>query len=206
MINTLTKEDYKRTLAEGISYKEYKDQMAKDGASNPDAGTREYIKLNQARMSRIDKTIKPSAGLLHQVQQLTHKTYWLILSEHWCGDSAQNLPVLNALAEANPEKLELRLIYREQQPALMNAHLTNGTRSIPKLIQLDEHFNVTGSWGPRPNVAQKLVADLKSNPETAPAYKDQLHLWYVKNKHQALQEEIAHLLTKANMLSPQILS
>jgi len=202
----IKKVDYARYLQKGIDYKQYKKQMAGDLVINTDSKTREYINLNQHRMHRVEKTFEISAVLQTQIKNLKHKTYWLILTEHWCGDASQTLPVFNAIADASGGKIEMRLIYRDQNPELMDEYLTNGTRSIPKLIQLDEHFNVTGFWGPRPSVAQQLVKELKSNWVTAATYADDLHLWYAKDKLHSLETEIAKLIFRANLYCPECLS
>ncbi len=202
----LKKGDYKNYLQKGISYDHYKQQMAEDLALNADLKIKEYINLNQRRMHRVEKTYLPAAEMITQVKNLKHKTYWLILTEHWCGDASQTLPALHAIAELSDGKIEMKLVYRDQNDELMNAYLTNGTRSIPKLIQLDEHFNVTGIWGPRPTVAQKMVKEIKSNPATAATYANELHLWYAKNKQQELEKEVAQLLFRANLFCPDCLS
>ena len=204
--SSLTIGDYKNYLEKGISYGQYKQQMAEDLALNTDMKIREYINLNQRRMHRVEKTYIPSVEIGDQVKNLTHKAYWLVLTEHWCGDASQSLPALNAIAELSNGKIEMKLVYRDQHDKLMNAYLTNGTRSIPKLILLDEHYNVTGIWGPRPTVAQKMVKELKANPATAATYANELHLWYAKDKQQSLEKEIAQLLFRTNLSCADCLS
>ncbi|MBK9932229.1 MAG: thioredoxin family protein [Saprospiraceae bacterium] len=194
----LINQDYGQYILQGIDYNQYKMNMLGDLLSNPDDTIRAYIKLNQSRMHRVEMTYTLSEGIKNQLKGLRHKMYWLVITAHWCGDAAQNLPVFNAVAEASNGKIEMKLVYRDQYPELMNAYLTNGARSIPKIIQLDRHFNTTGIWGPRPGAAQKLVNDLKSNPETAPGYANQLHLWYAKDKHKSLEVEVGNLLGRAN--------
>lgn len=203
---SLAKEDYKNYLQKGVSYQQYKQQMAQDLALNTDLTIKEYIHLNQRRMHRVEKTYSISSELAQQVKNVKHKTYWLIVTEHWCGDASQTLPAIHAIAELSGGKIEMKLVYRDQNQELMNAYLTNETKSIPKLIQLDEHLNVTGIWGPRPSVAQKLVRELKSNPATAAGYANELHLWYAKNKQQDLEKEVAQLLYRANLFCPDCLS
>jgi Thioredoxin len=202
----LMRSDFKRYLEKGIGYDAYKQNMAADLALNADLKIREYINLNQRRMHRVEKTYIPSDGIITQVKNLRHKTYWLILTEHWCGDASQTLPVFNAIAGMSEGKIEIKLVYRDQNDKLMNAYLTNETRSIPKLIQLDEHFNVTGIWGPRPTIAQKLVKELKSDSATAATYANELHLWYAKDKQQNLEKEVAQLLFRAGLFCPDCLS
>lgn len=200
------KGDYENYLQKGISYLQYKQQMAANLALNADQKIKEYINLNQRRMYRVEKTYRISNELAKRVKSLKHKAYWLILTEHWCGDAAQILPVLNALAHLSEGKIEIKLVYRDENERLMDAFLTNGSRSIPKLIQLDGYLNVTGIWGPRPIAAQKLVKELKANPATEAIYADELHLWYAKNRQQELEKEISELLLKANLFYPDNLS
>jgi hypothetical protein len=176
--------------------------MAEDLLRNVDLKIREYINLNQHRMSRVEKTYAVSETLTQQVKRLTHKTYWLVLTEHWCGDAAQTLPAFHKVAELSNGMIEMKLVYRDENPELMDAYLTGESRSIPKLIQLDAHYNVTGIWGPRPSEAQKLVKELKSNPATAATYSTELHKWYAQNKQQALESEIVKLINRASMFCP----
>jgi thioredoxin-like negative regulator of GroEL len=180
--------------------------MTEDLALNEDPKIKGFINLNQHRMLRVEKTYTISAQLAEQVTALKHKTWWLILTEHWCGDASQILPVFNAIAEMSNGKIEMKLVYRDQHPELMDAYLTNKTRSIPKLIQMNEHFNVTAFWGPRPSVAQQLVKQLKSNPATATTYSNELHLWYAKDKQQSLESEMIKLIFRANLFCPDCLS
>ena len=206
IIKPITTPGYRNYVENGIGYRQYKLQMAEDLALNADLKITEYINLNQRRMHRVEKTFVPGAVITEQVKNLKNKIYWLILTEHWCGDASQTLPAFNALAEMSEGKIEMKLVYRDQNDELMNAYLTNGTRSIPKLIQLDEHFNVTGVWGPRPTIAQKMVKELKSNPATAATYANELHLWYAKDKQQTLETEISKLLFRANLFCADCLS
>jgi hypothetical protein len=201
-IKTIRKSDYQSYLKKGIGYDQYKHQMAEDLLRNVDLKIREYINLNQHRMSRVEKTYAVSETLTQQVKRLTHKTYWLVLTEHWCGDAAQTLPAFHKVAELSNGMIEMKLVYRDENPELMDAYLTGESRSIPKLIQLDAHYNVTGIWGPRPSEAQKLVKELKSNPATAATYSTELHKWYAQNKQQALESEIVKLINRASMFCP----
>jgi hypothetical protein len=205
--NTLIKKsDYAGYLEKGIGYNQYKQQMAKGLALSTDLKIKEYINLNQRRMHRVEKTYVPGAAIVEKLKALKHKTYWLVLTEHWCGDASQILPVFNTIAELSGGKIDMRLVYRDENPELMDAYLTNETRSIPKLVQLDEHFNVTAIWGPRPAIAQKLVKELKSYPPTAADYTTGLHLWYAKDKQQSLEKEISTLLFRASLFCPDCLS
>ena len=79
-----------------------------------------------------------------------------MIAEDWCGDASSTVPVLAKLADAVPG-LELRVILRDQHPEVMDRYLTNGSRSIPIVIALDEQFRELGHWGPRPRELQAWV-------------------------------------------------
>lgn len=192
---SIVKIDYLKYWELGINYSSYKLNVIIDLETNQDPQKIEFIKLNQSRMKRVDKTFQITDRLSKVIHTLKKKKLWLMISENWCGDASQNLPVFNKIAELSEGMIELRIVYRDRNPTLMDAHLTNKTRSIPKLIQLDENFNVTGIWGSRPMEAQELTKVLKENPLTADTYATELHAWYARNKSMALQEEILQLLS-----------
>jgi thioredoxin-like negative regulator of GroEL len=205
-IATITSLEYKEYFDNGINYAEYKEQMADDLVSNSDTKIKEYISLNQHRMRRVEKTFVLSDKLTQEVNNLKNKNYWLVLTEHWCGDASQIIPALHKIEAASQGKIEMKLVYRDQNLKLIDQYLTNNGRSIPKLIQMDSNYNVTGVWGPRPAFAQKLVNELKSNPVTADNYANELHLWYAKDKQKSLEIEISELVLQSNLLSVDCLS
>ncbi|BAU51918.1 thioredoxin family protein [Mucilaginibacter gotjawali] len=191
--------DYAAYLKKGIAYHQYKLQMAEDLVSNPDAKLKDYININLHRMQRVEKTFDISSALSGQIANLKFKINWLVLTEHWCGDASQTLSVFNKVADASNGRITMKMLYRDQNPELMDVYLTNETRSIPMLIQLDENMNVTGTWGPRPLAAQTLVKQLRSNSATAANYTTELHLWYAKDKQKSLEAEISKLIFRANL-------
>lgn len=154
----------------------------------------EYTKLNLQRMKRVDKTFNVSDELQLLLSAIKTKQNWVVITEGWCGDSAQNLPALAKIAKVNP-LIELQIIERDDNPDIMDLYLTNGTKSIPILISFDENGNELFRWGSRPKEAQMLVTRLKSEGMEHDAFVEQLHLWYVKNKGVALEGELKTLLT-----------
>ena len=151
-----------------------------------------YYKLNLHRISRVEKLFQFNVDLKSKVEKINQKQHWLVLSEFWCGDAAQILPALNLIASSN-SIIEFKILFRDENLELMDEFLTAGGRSIPKLIILDEKFSYINQYGPRPKIAQDLVLKLKSNPETADSYAEELHLWYARNKSIELQKELAEL-------------
>mgnify|MGYP003341301246 CR=1 FL=1 len=166
------------------------------------AGT---LPLNWQRSTRVEKTIAISPAFKLRLENMKRQLTWLVITEPWCGDSAQSLPLINKIAVCSNGKIDLKIILRDQHHQLIDAFLTNGARAVPKLIQLNDHFEVMGIWGPRPAEAQQLIIQIKSNPETAPHYKDELHKWYAQNKGQAIEQELAQLLEQTAVIPLNIL-
>lgn len=158
----------------------------------------DYTKLNLARTRRIEKTLKVLPEVQTALEGLAPQT-WLVITEPWCGDSAQNLPVLQRLAEFAPS-VELRIALRDQDTSLIDRFLTNGARSIPKLIAFDPTTEeVLFMWGPRPIAAHELVMANKTKPADEQLSKDALaealHRWYHENGGLDVQREVAdHLV------------
>ncbi len=118
---------------------------------------------------------------------------WLVITEGWCGDAAQNIPVIEKIA-AQSAFVETRYVLRDENLALMDAYLTNNARSIPKLIALDaETFEELGTWGPRPQASMDLFNEMRERGLEKPLIMENLQRWYIADKNQAIQAEFESL-------------
>lgn len=188
IINPYTYEDYKHlvlTLAENSK---------STGEENEEriAAT----KINAQRIKRIDKQCELTPDLLNTIDNFKSNCLWILIAESWCGDGAQCIPVISKIAEQS-SNVELKLILRDENPQFMDAYLTNGSRSVPKLICIDKNNNQEiGTWGPRPFEIQKMVLDYKKNNpnSTHEEFVINLHLWYAKDKTKSIQNEFIDLL------------
>jgi hypothetical protein len=158
----------------------------------------DYINLNVHRMKRLDKTVELLPEVLKNLDNLTRPLAWVVITEGWCGDAAQNVPVLEKITEASNGKITLELVLRDQNLELMDLYLTNGGRSIPKLICFDaETKTELGTWGPRPAPAQELFMKLKADGLPKAEFIAAIHAWYASDKTHSVQLEIAELLLKS---------
>jgi hypothetical protein len=112
----------------------------------------------------------------------------LVIAEDWCGDASSTVPILARLAAEAPG-LELRIILRDQNPEVMNRYLTNGSRSIPIVIALDEQFNELGHWGPRPRELQAWVMEHRLTVPKAELY-PQVRQWYARDHGETTLREV----------------
>ena len=121
-------------------------------------------------------------------------TTWLVLTEGWCGDAAFNVPMLHVIEKALPEKVKLRLLFRDSNLDVIDANLTDGGRSIPKMVVLSENLQVLGHWGPRPADLQNLLKAWKGEGLTLHDIIPKVHAWYNANKTYTLQTELKTLV------------
>ena len=180
-------------------YIELIDTLLADGkTTGPDQSEAmlNYGKLNRQRMKRLDKTVKLNDSLTKAANSFNRKMIWLIITEGWCGDAAQNLPVVEKIAEQSP-KIETRYILRDENLDLMDQHLTNGARSIPVLIALDaETFKELGTWGPRPTAAMSYRKELLERGLEKGEISEKIQRWYLADKERMIQREFETLLKK----------
>ena len=195
------KKNIEEGLQKAISYTSYRKRISDLIASGKSSGPIQsedllnYSKLNDRRMTRLDKTIQLSQETLLALKKINKPITWLVLSEGWCGDAAQTLPVINKIADES-DLINLRIIFRDEHEELMSYFLTNGGKSIPKLIVLNSENDVLNTWGPRPNIATKMVQDYKNAHEQLDAaFKQELQVWYNKDKGVNIQENMVGLLT-----------
>lgn len=185
---------------QAYSYTDYMLLMEKVVLENRTTGLKQsdelnyYTRLNLSRMQRLNKKITIDEELKLAVDDLQTPQTWYILTEAWCGDAAQNIPVIAALALSNP-MITVKLLLRDENPEIMDAYLTNGGRSIPKLIAVDEEFNELFTWGPRPAPAQEMLTEYKANPvKSYKEFSEDIQRWYIADKTASIQKELKVLL------------
>lgn len=201
--NTRTMTDLIRdSLYNAMSYYEYRKlvdefaQLGKTTGNEQQESLINYTQLNSKRMKRWDKTFKLPDSAKERIEKWTKPVLWLVLTESWCGDAAPSIPVMNKLAESSTD-ITLKLVLRDENPELMNLFLTNGSLSIPKLIMVDQQsMQVLNTWGPRPTKATKMAEAYKAEyGELSPEFKQDLQLWYNKDKGVNILDDLMELLT-----------
>ncbi|OKL42028.1 thioredoxin family protein [Pontibacter flavimaris] len=198
----------KQELVNPMTYQEFKALTDELVVQNKTTGEEQseqrinFTKLNQQRMKRVEKQFVLQPELKALLEENQQPWEWLVLVEAWCGDGAQLLPAIAAIAEEAPN-VTLTVLLRDENPALMDTCLTNGSRAIPKLICMDA---TTGervfTWGPRPAAIQEQVRQLKAaKPDVRhDELVQQVQLWYAKDRSQSLQQDLVQLLQEAPAL------
>jgi hypothetical protein len=154
----------------------------------------QYTKLNQARMRRLFKTSELNESLLETARNVKATWIWLILTEAWCGDAAQNIPTIEKIAHEN-DRIKTLYLLRDENLELMDRYLTGGARAIPKLICLNaETLEEIGTWGSRPQAAYDLFYSLKEQGLEKTEIIEKIHRWYIEDNTGSLQKEFEDLL------------
>lgn len=188
------------SLEKSKSYTEYRTFVSEALQNNPQKleigdSMLPYATLNETRLKRLDKTTQIGEESVRGMQELKKSYIWLVITESWCGDAAQCLPILNKLAELS-DLVDLRLVFRDQNLELMDLFLTNGGRAIPKLLVLDlETKEVLNHWGPRPAGAVAYIENYKATHGVLDEEgKEGLFKWYNEDKGKQIEEEVVAMM------------
>jgi len=191
-----------KALFNSYSYPEYRKLVTdllsegKSTGNEQSENLTRYTSLNEARMNRLEKTIKISENIIDKLQKLDNHYIWLVISEGWCGDAAQILPIINKMALESNKKIDLRIVFRDANDELMSHYLTNGGRAIPKVIVICKEAGIVrADWGPRPKGATELMADYRKEFGVIDEkIKTDLQLWYLADKGISVQEELLEIM------------
>ena len=190
----------RNSLLKAVSYETYRnliDKYEAEGKSSGKEQTEElvyYTALNQKRYKRLDKTIEIPEEKAQFFINYPKSVCLLVITESWCGDAAQIVPVVHKIAELNP-KITMKLVFRDENEELMNLFLTNGGKAIPIVVFLDLEDKVLAHWGSRPSVAAKMVEEEKAkNGKLSPEFKEELQKWYNQDKGQSILADLTELL------------
>lgn len=189
----------RHVLADGLTSSDYQLVMEQRAALDPadfegqEAEHVEFAQLNLHRVGRIRRTWKPSAELAALLARIDRPQVWMVLTEPWCGDSAQCVPCLDILAGENPH-VAIRFLLRDDNLEIMDRYLTDGKRGIPLLVAYDPEGRELLRWGPRPAEAQAVMDAAGAAGLEKPAKLERLHLFYGRNRGRALDGELEAIL------------
>lgn len=172
-------------------------KIAEERVNNPqtdlDKEKLSYNQLGLQRMNRSLKTFKADEELIKTLESKQFKGKILIISEPWCGDASATVPCVSEFFKG---KNEVRIFFRDSDLSLIDQFLTDGTQSIPKLLILDENYEVLNTWGPRPKYGLELLKKFKADPEAYPreTFYNDLQVYYAKNRGKDVIEELLDLI------------
>ncbi|MFM9008096.1 MAG: thioredoxin family protein, partial [Bacteroidota bacterium] len=188
--------------AKGMTYPDYVDLidrlLAEGKTTGPDQSPErlEKAKLNRQRMKRLDKTYHPGTELTEVCHALNMTCDMLVLTEGWCGDASQLVPLLHRMAAESGGRIRDCYLLRDEHPELMDLFLTGSRRSIPKAVFVDAQTGrVYGSWGPRPaSISKRYAVTREGGTHSKEELHTLLHTWYAEDKGQAFEADMLQLL------------
>ena len=134
---------------------------------------------------------------VEELEALGRSWNLMAIAEDWCGDASNLVPIFARLAEASP-RVNFRILKRDENPELMDMYLTNGSRSIPIVVIMDEDFRPVGRWGPRPAELQEIVITEKraARRPSSEIYKD-ARQWYARDRGETTLREVMKVMAEA---------
>src|SRR5690606_26014604 len=185
-------------LEKGFTYSDYlkkiEDQLFDFEKSGDEKGYAKYYSINLKRIERLDKNFHFTEIQKDKLKELSSDFKLLIISEGWCGDAAQVMPIVNAMM--NEIGVEQKIVFRDENPELMDLYLTDGAKSIPIMIGVNSDGNEIFRFGPRPQHGMDLLQKHKENPEvyTADEFHQDLQVWYNQDKGESIFEEFVAVM------------
>lgn len=197
----------KEYIERGITYKQYLALIDTLLAEGKTTGPKQspamlnYGQINRQRMRRVEKTVQISDDFKNRLHGVSRRMIWLVLTEGWCGDAAQSVPIIDMIASES-ENIEAKYLLRDENLELMDEFLTSGGRAIPKVIILDaETHEVIGSWGSRPDAAQEYYLKMKAEAIEKSQISENIQRWYNQDKGHSILKEFAVLIDELDIQS-----
>jgi len=193
--------NYHDILNKSMPYSTYRqlisDLLLQNKTTGPDQSESmvEYARVNLHRIKRLEKTIKIDAELDNKLKEIETTQTVIAITEGWCGDAAQNLPLFDLISQKY-DQIKLYAVLRDENPEIMDDYLSNGARAIPKIIWFNSSLEEKFTWGPRPAAAQELINACKLQGKSKEEWSVDLHTWYSKDLTQSAQKELLSLISK----------
>ena len=155
----------------------------------------ETVEKNRELWHAVHERVRLPRDVVAEAKRVPGGWHLVALSEDWCGDAVNTLPVIARLADE--AGWDMRVLGRDDNPDLMDAHLTNGrSRSIPVVIVYDEDFREVGWWGPRPSEIQSWVLGEGLSLASPERYKV-IRRWYAKDRGATTLKELLEIFARA---------
>jgi hypothetical protein len=158
------------------------------------------VERNAELWSAVWRRARVPDEYVRRLAALRRAWHLLVLSEDWCGDAVNAVPVVAKLAALTPN-VDLRVLARDENPDLMDGHLTGTSRSIPVVMVLDEEFQELAWWGPRPAELQRFVLGPGHSLAKGDRYR-QVRGWYARDAGRAILEEVVATMERVATTIP----
>jgi len=148
--------------------------------------------IDHALWVGITRHVSITLEISARVEALGGHWHLLVLSEDWCGDSVNIVPIVARLTES-VSNMDMRILSRDENLDIMDTHLTGKSRSIPIVILLNKKYEECGWWGPRPRALQKWVLEKGMLLPKDERYKE-IRTFYARDRGLTTMDEIVSML------------
>ena len=153
-----------------------------------------YSKYNLERQERVEAEWIPSAAFLEAVDTLDGPLSFYFITDDWCIDSAYSLPLLQWVSNRRSDvRLEIGL--KNDNLDVLDQYLTDGARSIPKLIIENHKGEIVAVWGPQPEEIRLIRKNLMDNQAEGSVVSGTTIEWYANSGILEVEKELGQLFS-----------
>jgi len=93
-------------IANAMNYESYRTLVRNRIENNQSTGNDHsemmvgFTTMNERRMKRLDRTVKLLPEAISKLEEISTPKIWLVLTEGWCGDAAQTVPIMVKMANS----------------------------------------------------------------------------------------------------------
>ena len=171
-----------------------KNALSMKGLDKVQRRTRFYSKYNLERQERVQSEWQMSPSFEKAVREFEGPLCWLFITDDWCIDSAYSLPLLLEAAEMRDD-VTLSILMKDDNLDILDLFLTNGARSIPKLIAIEEDGSVRYAWGPQPEKIRLIRKDLIESGAEGRIVSGTTIDWYADKGWLEVEKELTELFS-----------
>jgi hypothetical protein len=153
------------------------------------------VKLKDLWVS-THKRVEIPRHFVEELSTISGQWHLVVLNEDWCLDAVTSVTPVAQLVDL-VDNIDLRIFGRDTNLDLMDAHLTNGGRSIPVMILYDETWTERAWWGPRPKELQAWVTEwMRVNGQAGPKEEKYRYIrgWYARDKGISTMREVVDMI------------
>ena len=154
-----------------------------------------YLRNNRAAINRTLKSYLPSTEMVASIKAISTPLNVFIIMENWCGSSAGNVPYIVKLLQENSQ-IKINIVPRDANPEFTDEYLTNGKRSIPKVITFDDKGNEIFVWGSASKMQAEFAATLQSQNLEFQDFVKEMQAWFVENNAKAIESDFLEIFEK----------
>jgi thioredoxin-like negative regulator of GroEL len=118
----------------------------------------------QRRWQQVHDAARLSAAQTTLVAGFVREMKVLVVSGIWCGDCVQQCPLLQRIAEANPSRVQLRLLDRDEHRDLSGPLRINSGDRVPVVLFLAEDDELCAVFGDRTLSRYRALAARQLGP------------------------------------------